>query len=223
MKNNNSPIYGLICTNALYAFDFMVVAIAMPVIAKDLNAGPWYTISFGLFTLSALVGVLCSGKIIDEKGINYSIKLSFSILFFGFILSAIAFNYPMFLFGRSMQGIGSGAIITTANAVINLRYTSKERPRIIATLNTAWVIPSLIAPGIGGLIIDFLNWQYIFWLQIPFCLISALLLYIPNKNIKIQKTDKTNATKENNLFILSLILIFAMGLILFALNLENLI
>ena len=182
-------ILGLILVNAIYAFDFMVVSIAMPTITNNLGGQDWYTLGFGIFILTSLIGIIWSGKTVDSKGPYLALKIGFILFLFGLIFTAITPNYMGFICGRGFQGVGSGAMIAASNALINLSYDSNRRPRVIAILNTAWLLPSLLAPLIGGMIVAYIGWRYIFILQLPIVLISAYCilplskLYLVDKDI----------------------------------------
>jgi MFS family permease len=209
---------GLIFINALYAFDFMVVSVAMPTITNNLGGQGWYTLGFGVFTLSSLIGIIWSGKIVDARGPYLALKIGFILFLFGLIFAAITPYYWGFILARYCQGIGSGAIITASNALINLFYKNNKRPKVIAIINTAWLIPSLLAPIIGGLIITYIGWRYIFILQVPMVLISAYYI-LPISKLYIAHQN-TNAS----IFIKNAVkLVIAAILILLGLNEKTLI
>nr|WP_225630004.1 MFS transporter [Cysteiniphilum sp. 19X3-34] len=184
--STRNPIYGLIFANAIYAFDFMVIAIAMPEITAELNGRDWYTLGFGIFILTSLLGIVWAGKTVDNKGPHFVLSLGLGSLFVSLIFTALTPNYFAFVIGRGIQGASAGAIITAVNALVNLIYSSQLRPRVIAILNTAWLIPSLIAPVVGGVILETIGWRYIFIFQLPFIIITAYFILPAAKIIPVK-------------------------------------
>lgn len=212
MKQSKSPLTGQILASAIYAFDYMVMVIAMPKITQELHGDDWYTVGFGIFILLTLAGVVWGGQITDKKGAHISFYRGFAIFFVGLIVGALAPNIFVFILARALQGFGGGMAFTTVNALTNLAYDSAQRPKIIAILNTSWIVPALLAPGLGGLLLDTIGWRYIFWVQLPFVALTLhLLLPIIKQYVPVNK-QSINALWP------SFQLVLGATLILFSLN-----
>jgi MFS family permease len=182
--NQFSLIAGLVLAVSIHAYDELVLAISMPVISQDLNGFEWYGLSFASYLLASLVGIVWAGSETDKRGPLRIFMLGSASFLLGLILASAAQNMETLLLGRALQGLGGGISWTVAFAVINIAFEPLQRPKMIAILDTAWIVPSLIAPLIGGYIVDYLNWRWIFIGQIPILCITTYLLYPKFKNIQ---------------------------------------
>ncbi|ROS05482.1 putative MFS family arabinose efflux permease [Sinobacterium caligoides] len=213
MKRIQPLLIGLILIEAIYAFDTMVLAIAMPSVANDLDGQAWYSIGFGVFILASLVGVVWSGSSVDSRGAHYALLRGFACFSLGLIVAALAENFFVFIVARGIQGLGGGVLTTAANALINAAYDREQRPRIIALLNTAWMVPALLAPGVGGFLVEGIGWRYIFWLQLPILLVIGYF-FLP----LVRQYKPSSSSQVNFSLTPTLQLVFASALILLLLN-----
>jgi MFS family permease len=168
---------GLIIAVSLHAFDELVLVIALPTIVKDLGGVEWYGVAMSSYVLTSLVGIVWSGSSLDQRGPLRIFMIGYGLFLVGLIVAAAATDIYWFLLARALQGIGGGISWTVAFAVTNIVLPPEQKPRMIAWLDSAWVIPSLLAPTVGGYLIDFLDWRWIFAGQIPVLVIAAILLY----------------------------------------------
>lgn len=168
---------GLILAVSLHAFDELVIAIALPTIARDLGGGDWYGVTLASYILAGLVSVVWAGSSIDRRGPLRIFVVGYSLFAVGLILATLASNMWEFVAARVIQGFGGGISFTVAYAITNIVLPKDQRPRMVAWLDSAWLIPSLLAPAIGGYIVDYLNWHWVFIAQLPFVLIAGILLY----------------------------------------------
>jgi len=74
-----------------------------------------------------------------------------------------------------VQGVGAGAIQPVSITVIGALYTTEERARIQGWLASVWGISSVLGPLAGGLIVQYLSWPWVFWINLPIGVVAALL------------------------------------------------
>lgn len=178
MINNLRPLQlGLILAVSLHAFDELVIAIALPTIAKDLGGGDWYGVTLASYILASLVSVVWAGRSIDRRGPLRIFLIGYALFAVGLVMATQAQTMWSFIGARVIQGLGGGISFTVAYAITNIVIDSEERPRMVAWLDSAWLIPSLLAPTAGGYIVDYLDWRWIFVGQLPFLLVAGVLLY----------------------------------------------
>src|SRR5690606_32245775 len=77
---------------------------------------------------------------------------------------------------RFIQGIGAGAVVTTTATLAGDLYSLRERGRVQGYLASVWGISSILGPLAGGIIVANIDWHWIFWLNLPFGLISLVLI-----------------------------------------------
>lgn len=168
---------GLILAVSLHAFDEMVITIALPTIVRDLGREELYGVSLASYILASLISVVWAGKSIDQRGPVRIFLVGYGLFAVGLILAMIANSMELFILARAIQGLGGGITWTVAFAVTNIVIPAAERPKMIAWLDSAWLIPSILAPSIGGYVIDYVDWHWIFAGQLPFLVLAAALLY----------------------------------------------
>jgi MFS family permease len=168
---------GLVIAVSLHAFDELVLTIALPTIVRELGGGDWYGVSLASYILASLIGGVWGGVSTDQRGPLRIFLIGYSLFLIGLIVATQANNMNQFIIARCLQGLGGGISWTVAFAVTNIAIPSQQRPRMIAWLDSAWLVPSLLAPTIGGYLVDFLDWHWIFLIQIPFTVIAGFLLY----------------------------------------------
>ena len=187
---------GLIIAVSLHAFDELVLIIALPTIVKDLGGVEWYGVALSSYVLTSLIGIVWAGGSLDQRGPLRIFLIGYGFFLVGLLVATFATDIYWFLLARALQGIGGGISWTVAFAVTNIVLPPEQKPRMIAWLDSAWVIPSLLAPTIGGYLIDYLDWRWIFAGQIPALVTAGWLLY-PHL-IPLNK-EPAAATKINHL------------------------
>ncbi|KAH8650274.1 MFS multidrug transporter-like protein [Tricladium varicosporioides] len=75
---------------------------------------------------------------------------------------------------RCVQGIGGGGLVALTYVVITDMVTLRERGKYMSIISLQWAIGSVIGPVIGGTFAEKATWRWIFWLNIPFCVIAAI-------------------------------------------------
>lgn len=187
---------GLVIAVSLHAFDELVLTIALPTIVRELGGGDWYGVSLASYILASLIGGVWGGVSTDQRGPLRIFLIGYSLFLLGLIVATQANNMSQFIAARCLQGLGGGISWTVAFAVTNIAIPSQQRPRMIAWLDSAWLVPSLLAPTIGGYLVDYLDWHWIFLIQIPFTIIAGLLLYPHLK--PLNKTAEEIAATDNS-------------------------
>lgn len=132
----------------------------------------------------------------EEKNV-----LSIGIIIFlvGSFLCGLSQNMYMLIGFRAIQGIGAGGIFTVTYTIVGDVFTIEERPKVQGFISTVWGIASLIGPFFGGILIDILSWHWIFFINIPFGILSVIL---------IQRNLKENFEKKNTKSILRVLLLY---------------
>lgn len=92
----------------------------------------------------------------------------------GTIIASVADNVALLLVGRCVQGIGGGGLVALTYVVITDMVTLRERGKYMSVISLQWAIGSVVGPVIGGAFAEKATWRWIFWLNIPFCVIAAV-------------------------------------------------
>jgi DHA2 family multidrug resistance protein len=114
-----------------------------------------------------------------QKRFGYKRYFAASVLVFTLAsaLCSLAWNLPSLVVFRALQGLGGGAIIPTAQSILFARYPRKEHGMAAALFGLGAITGPLLGPSIGGYLIDWSSWHWIFTVNIPIGLGVALLAW----------------------------------------------
>ena len=141
---------GLILTVAAVAFEALAVATILPAVVADLGGLNLYGWAFSAFFLTQLVGIVVAGLLADERGPGAPFVIGILLFAAGLLIGGLAPTMPVLIAGRALQGLGGGAISAIAYVGIGRGYPEAVKPRMLALLSTAWVVPGLVGPGLSG-------------------------------------------------------------------------
>lgn len=160
------------------AIEATIVSTAMPAVVADLGGFRLYSWVFSAYLLMNSVTVLIYGKLSDLFGRKPI--LSFGILVFlaGSILCGFADSMNTLIFYRMIQGFGAGAVMPIATTIVGDIYTREERASIQGYLSSVWGISAISGPAIGGLLVQYVSWRFVFWINIPLGLLSIAGLWL---------------------------------------------
>ena len=105
------------------------------------------------------------------------------MLFFlaGSVLCGLAGSMTMLVASRALQGIGGGAIMVTAMAVIGEVIPLRERGRYQGALGAVFGVTTVIGPLLGGFFTDHLTWRWAFWINIPVAVVVLVVGAWPSR------------------------------------------
>jgi EmrB/QacA subfamily drug resistance transporter len=175
--------YGLTLGMFLSALNQTIVATALPTIGRefgDFENLSWVIIAY---LLSSTVVSPLYGKLSDIHGRRAMMLLAIGFFLVGSVLSAAAPNMAILIAGRTLQGIGGGGIVPLTQTTIADMVTPRERGHYQAYIGTSWIVAGLTGPALGGAIAEHLHWSVIFWLNVPFGILAALLAYHSMKRL----------------------------------------
>jgi EmrB/QacA subfamily drug resistance transporter len=181
-KKTNRPFVLAAVMLAMFmaAIEATIVSTAMPAIAADLGNFSLYSWVFSSYLLMNAVTVLIYGKLSDLFGRKPVLMVGIIIFLIGSILCGFATSMEMLIVFRFVQGFGAGAVMPIASTIVGDLYTKEERAKIQGYLSSVWGISAILGPAIGGLLVQYANWKYVFWLNVPLGLLAmgVLALYL---------------------------------------------
>jgi len=178
-----SPAYrattiGMVALVALYGFEALAVAAAMPTVAQELDGLRLYALAFGGTLATSVIGMTLAGYWSDQRGPARPLWLGLGCFIGGLLVAGFARHMPVLLLGRLLQGLGAGGMSVALYVMVGRTFPEAMRPRVFAAFSAGWVVPSLIGPSISGWIVQHLGWRWVF-LIVPLLAIPAGLLLRP--------------------------------------------
>ncbi|MDT5326408.1 MAG: hypothetical protein QOF25_3560 [Mycobacterium sp.] len=155
----------------LAALDQTIVATALPTVVSDLGGAGHQSWVVTSYLLASTIVTAVVGKLGDLFG--RKVVFQASVLFFlaGSVLCGLANSMTMLVAARALQGIGGGAIMVTAMAVIGEVIPLRERGRYQGALGAVFGVTTVIGPLLGGFFTDHLTWRWAFWINVPVALV----------------------------------------------------
>ena len=155
--------------------DATVITTAIPQMARDFAASPVaLNVGVSAYLLAVAVGIPMSGWLADRYGARTVFACAILIFTFASILCGLSETLPMFALSRVLQGIG-GAMMVPVGRMVVLRVTEKkDMVKTIAFITWPGLIAPVLGPPLGGLIVTYGHWPWIFWLNIPLGIIAIV-------------------------------------------------
>jgi EmrB/QacA subfamily drug resistance transporter len=175
---------GIILSILLAALDQTIVGTAMPRIVEELQGFSLFSWVTTAYLLTSTATIPIAGKLGDMFGRKWLMLAAVVIFLLGSILSGAAPSMIWLVIFRGIQGIGAGALMSNAFAVIgDLFPSSAKRAKWQGFIAAAFGMASVFGPALGGFITDNLNWRWVFYVNMPVGLVAlvALVFTLPNK------------------------------------------
>jgi MFS family permease len=166
---------GLVLTVTLVAFEALAISTVMPIVKDDIGGLDLYGWVFSAFFLGSLLGIVVVGGLLDQGGLVRPYAVGLGLFGAGLLIGGLAPSMPVLIGGRFLQGLGAGATPPIAYVAIGRSLPDSLRPKMFATLSTAWVLPGLIGPAIASFIGEHLSWRAVFLGLLPLIALAALL------------------------------------------------
>ena len=77
---------------------------------------------------------------------------------------------------RALQGLGAGALQPLTITILSDLYTGKDRASVLAWQSSVWGIAAIVGPVIGAFIVAYVNWAYVFWINLPVGAVTLVVL-----------------------------------------------
>lgn len=178
LRSERGPILlALMLSTFLIAIDATVLATAVPTIVEEFGGFESFPWLFSVYTLAQAASVPVFAKLSDTIGRRPVLYAGIVLFLVGSVLCASAWSMGALIAFRAVQGLGAGAIMPTTMTVAGDIYTVRERAKTQGYLASVWAIASVAGPTIGGLFSQFLSWRWIFWINVPLCLLALWMLW----------------------------------------------
>jgi EmrB/QacA subfamily drug resistance transporter len=170
------------CAIFMEQLDATVLATALPSMARDFHVGATaMSVAITSYLLALAILIPASGAVADRYGAKRVFGVSIGVFVFGSILCSLAPNLPLMVAARLLQGAG-GAMMAPIGRLILL--STIDRRNLVSAMSWSLVpafMGPLIGPPLGGFIVSYLDWRWIFYINVPIGLLGFYLVrrFIP--------------------------------------------
>ncbi|MFX3634722.1 MAG: MDR family MFS transporter [Candidatus Pristimantibacillus sp.] len=176
-SNRRSVTIALFVATFLAAIEGTIVSTAMPSITKDLHGIQQYSWIISIYLLATVITTPIYGKLSDLFGRKKMFIIGAIIFLAGSMLSGLAQSMEQLILFRALQGLGAGALTTIPYTVIGDLYPYEQRAKVQGWMSSIWGIAGISGPLVGGLLVDYISWRAIFYMNLPFGIVAIGLLW----------------------------------------------
>ncbi|TAJ46817.1 MAG: MFS transporter [Herbiconiux sp.] len=169
-------LIALMLSTGLVAIDSTILATAVPSIVDDLGGFAQFPWLFSIYLLAQAVAVPLYAKLSDMVGRKPIILIGIGLFLTGSVLCGFAWSMPALIAFRALQGLGAGAVQPMAITIAGDIYTVTERARVQGYIASVWAVSSVVGPTLGGLFAEYLSWRWIFFVNVPLCILAGGML-----------------------------------------------
>ncbi len=167
-------VASIMASTAMVALEATIVATAMPNIVADLGGLGLYSWVFSSYLLAQTATTVVFGKLADVRGRKPVMLGGLAIFVVASVLAGFSTSMSWMIVFRVAQGFGAGAIVPVAMTIIGDLYPPVERGKVQGYLASVWATCGILGPVLGSLIIREFSWNWLFWMNVPIGLASAL-------------------------------------------------
>ncbi|MCR9192223.1 MAG: MFS transporter [Gammaproteobacteria bacterium] len=167
----------------LSTLDTGIINVALPTLEQKFHTNIT-TISWvvTLYTLVLSSTIVVFGRLSDRYGRVRFYRIGLWIFTLSSLLCGAAYSACSLIFFRGMQGIGAALLQATAMALITTFVAPERRGIALGTMGSMIGLGPILGPTLGGFILSSIGWRWIFWINLPLCLIGLFWSrHLPNR------------------------------------------
>ncbi len=158
------------------ALEITVVSTAMPTVVGDLGGVSLYAWVFTAYIVVSTVSMPMAGKLADLYGRKPVMLSAIALFLVGSMAAGQAPSMAFLIAARALQGFGGGAMQAMALTIVGDIFTVHERARMQGLIGGVWGLAGILGPLVGGAIVHHVGWPWVFYVNVPFGVASAILL-----------------------------------------------
>ena len=157
-------------------FDTTITSIALPTLVHDLHSPvstiQWVSTGY-LLSLAVVIPVVAWAQ--ARLGGKRLWVTSLIIFMIGSILCSLAWNAASLIAFRVVQGVGGGLMLPLLSTLVMQAAGGRNLGRTMAVVSLPVVLGPILGPVVGGVILHWLDWRWLFWVNVPFCVVGVVL------------------------------------------------
>lgn len=148
---------------ALHAVNMFIVATILPSVVQDIGGLSYYSWNMTLFVMASILSSALSPHLLAATGPRRAFLLAIAVFSVGTVLCASAPDIGWMLAGRTLQGLGGGALLGLSYSGVRIVFPERLWPKTMALLSSMWGVATLLGPAVGGIFAQAGLWRWAFW------------------------------------------------------------
>jgi len=172
------------------SLDTTILNTAVPAISAALKVGPLSMKSvLASYTLSLAVFIPISGWMADRFGTRRVFASAIGLFTLGSFLCGISSNIHLLVACRVLQGCGGAMMVPVGRLTLVRTFAKSDLLRAMSFVSIPSLVAPMLGPVAGGLIVGYLHWRFIFFLNIPIGIFGLMLVYLHLPDYREERTN----------------------------------
>ena len=173
------------CAMFMQNLDSTIIATALPTIAADIGETPLrLNVAITCYLLSLAVFVPISGWTADRFGARRVFTAAIIVFTTGSIACGLSNSLGMLVAARIVQGIGGAMMVPVGRLILLKSFPKTDLVRAMSYVSVPALIGPIMGPPLGGLIVTYASWRWIFFINIPIGVLGVLLVNLFIENLR---------------------------------------
>ncbi|MCD8900275.1 MFS transporter [Staphylococcus gallinarum] len=168
-------VIALLLIMFMSAIETSIVSLALPTIKDDLNVTSSISLIFAVYFIAIVIANPIVGELLERTRMIYITMFGLLCFTIGSLFSGLSETFTILIISRFIQGLGAGIMMALCQIVPKLAFEIPLRYKIMGIVGSVWGISSIIGPVLGGGILEFASWHWLFFVNIPIAILAMVL------------------------------------------------
>ena len=193
------------------AINQTLVSTAMPRIIAMLGGMEYYSWVIMIYMLVSTVATILVGKLSDLYGRKPFLLFGIVMFMIGSFLTGLSTNIFQMIAFRGIQGLGGGVLMAVTTMAVGDLFAPRERAKWTGLMMGIFGLSSVIGPTLGGVMIDHMDWHWLFWMFLPLGFVAFAMIWrmFPKKTDVVRVSIDYAGSLVLSLCIIALLLGFS--------------
>ncbi|WP_375383142.1 DHA2 family efflux MFS transporter permease subunit [uncultured Sphingomonas sp.] len=165
------------CAMFMENLDATVLATALPTMARDFGVrAPEMSVALTSYLLALAIFIPASGTLADRVGAKLVFRAAIALFVLGSIACGLSPSLSAMIVARFAQGAGGAMMIPVGRLVLLRSVAKRDMVSAMSWLVMPALIGPILGPPVGGFIVTYLDWRWIFWLNLPIGVLGIALV-----------------------------------------------
>lgn len=189
-SKKNTIMAGLMIGLLVAAFDYSIMATAMPKIINSLQGMEYYVWPFTIYMLTSTIAIILFGKLSDIYGRKNILITGLVIFLITSVMCGFATSMYALIVFRGLQGIGGGILLSLPFIVVGEIFSPIDRAKYMGILASVFGVADVLGPILGGVMTDALGWRWVFFINVPIGIAAITMIHYSFPNFRLSSIKK---------------------------------